>query len=153
MRPRLLISHNMHSTVDKIAPHPLFETCWLSSLCLIFTYGGITSYHRERKIWHRQVGPTLYVSFIPKMYSSTCPISRVRSMQHFLWGSGINVKMHRPLFFHLCAGMLSLLFLNHPVARVVECNMIHFYTTPWSHLLENFKGSVWLETPKKKSSA
>ena len=67
--PGCLISHNMHSTVDNIAPRPVFEKCWLSTLCLIFTY-GITSYHRERKIRHRQVGPTSSVSLISQKYSS-----------------------------------------------------------------------------------
>ena len=75
------IRYNMHSAVDKVPPHLGFEKSWISTLCLIFTY-VITSYHRERKIWHRQVGPTSYVSSFPRNHPAS-PISRVRSTQHF----------------------------------------------------------------------
>ena len=62
-------------------PTPGLWTKLVSTLRLIFTF-ALTSYHRERKIWHRQVGPTSYVSSFPRNHPAS-PISRVRSTQHF----------------------------------------------------------------------
>ena len=56
----------------------------------------------------------MYPSFQRRIPASA-PISRVRSIQHFLRGSWINMKIHHQFsFFILCAGMLSLLFLEPP---------------------------------------
>ena len=79
--PGCLIFHNMHSTVDTIAPLTVFGKCWSSTLWLIFTL-AITSYHRERKIRHRQVGPTSSYPSFPRNHPAL-PISRVRSPRHF----------------------------------------------------------------------